>query len=116
MPSWKSNAMVLIVVLVAIVLSVFGLVGNGPLNQPPVAAFTASTLTPYPGRVVNFNAVDNYDPGYLTSYGWDFGDGTTGSGQTISHSWSLAGNYTVTLTVTDKNGSAGSTTQRVVVQ
>ena len=103
------------VVLVFVVIGVVSILSTG-LNQPPVASFTASTLTPHPGTVVSFNAVDNYEPGYITGYHWDFGDGTTGSGQTVSHSWSMVGNYTVTLTVTDKDGFAGSTTQHVAVQ
>jgi len=32
-------------------------------------------------------------------YEWDFGDGTEGTGQTVSHAYSASGTYTVTLTV-----------------
>src|SRR5205807_9257559 len=34
---------------------------------------------------------------------WDFGDGTTGSGQTTFHTYTQAGTYTRLLTVTDSN-------------
>jgi len=33
------------------------------------------------------------------SYSWDFGDGATGSGRTVSHAYSTPGNYSVALTV-----------------
>jgi PKD repeat protein len=35
---------------------------------------------------------------------WDFGDGTTSTQQNPMHTYSAAGNYTVTLTVTNKAG------------
>jgi hypothetical protein len=86
-------------------------------DAPPVASFSASTLAPYPGTTVNFNAVNSYDPdGYLTSYHWDFGDGTTGSGQTVSHVYKYAGGDTVVLTVTDNAGLTNQVSQQVVVQ
>jgi PKD repeat protein len=40
------------------------------------------------------------------NYVWQFGDGTTGTGQTVSHVYAAAGNYSATVTVTDKDGGA----------
>ncbi len=55
---------------------------------------------------VTFSAY-NFYPGISTSpnFAWDFGDGTTGSGNPITHLFpaGLSANYTVTLTVTDAN-------------
>ena len=42
--------------------------------------------------------------GTITSWAWIFGDGATGSGATVPHTYSTAGTYYVTLTVTDSNG------------
>jgi RHS repeat-associated protein len=40
----------------------------------------------------------------ITSYGWYFGDGATGSGKTVSHSYSSGGSYTVGLLVRAADG------------
>ena len=54
---------------------------------------------------IEFNASRSYDlGGYIVSYEWDFGDGTTGTGIYISHTFIESGEYTVTLTVTDNDG------------
>ena len=42
----------------------------------------------------------------ISHWQWDFGDGQTGSGAAISHTYENAGNYQVQLTVTDDNGES----------
>ena len=44
------------------------------------------------------------------TYEWDFGDGETANGKNPVHSYESAGNYTVTLTVTDNAGSTANDT------
>jgi len=51
----------------------------------------------------------------VTSYQWDFGDGTTGNGTTVSHAYSAAGNYTVTLQVSDAAGLTATDTAQITV-
>ena len=46
----------------------------------------------------------------ITDWDWDFGDGTTDSGEVVTHSWSTAGAKTVTLVITDDNGSVSTAT------
>ncbi len=53
--------------------------------------------------------------GRRLSYGWDFGDGNNGTGQTVSHTFAEANSYPVSLTVTDKDGVTDSTNQDVTV-
>jgi PKD repeat protein len=53
--------------------------------------------------------------GRIVSYAWDFGDGTTGSGVNVTHSYSTDGSYQVTLTVTDNGGLTGKATHAVQV-
>jgi len=49
---------------------------------------------------VQFDGSESYDPyGYLLSYFWNFGDGSTGNGVSPEHIYTSAGIYTVTLTV-----------------
>lgn len=67
---------------------------------------------PYNGEVnipVAFDGSGSTDPdGTIVSYDWDFGDGTTGTGATPTHTYVAQGNFTVTLTVTDNSGMTGS--------
>lgn len=85
-------------------------------NQPPVA-----NAGPDQTGVVNlsltFNGSASSDPdGTLTSYRWDFGDYSTATGATVSHTYSTAGSYTATLTVTDDGGATASDTSQVTIQ
>lgn len=76
-------------------------------SQAPVASFTAS---PQPsGQPTTFDASASSDPdGSIARYDWDFGDGTTlaDGGPTPSHVYAAPGTPTVTLTVTDADGTS----------
>lgn len=67
------------------------------------------------GKVANFDGSASHDDGSITSYAWDFGDGSTGSGATTTHTYAAAGTYTATLTVTDDAGLTGTDTLTVTV-
>src|SRR5262249_57124622 len=53
--------------------------------------------------------------GSITSYSWNFGDGTSGSGATASHTYTAAGNYTATLTVFDSAGKTAASSVTIAV-
>jgi PKD repeat protein len=79
-------------------------------NSPPVASFTftCDRLT------CSFDASGSRDSdGAITSYSWNFGDGTTGSGPSVSHTYAAGGQYTVALTVTDNGGATNTQSQTV---
>ncbi|MBO0879067.1 MAG: PKD domain-containing protein [Mycobacterium sp.] len=82
------------------------------VDRPPVAAFTSSTTS----LSASFDASGSSDPdGTIVSYAWDFGDSSTGDGVTPNHTFPASGSYTVTLTVTDNDGSTDSISQVVSV-
>lgn len=83
------------------------------LNLPPVASFTDSCS---PLLQCSFNGYGSDDPdGSVRQWYWNFGDGNTGSGPYVSHSYLLPGVYTVQLTVYDNNGAAHTTSRQLTV-
>jgi PKD repeat protein len=75
--------------------------GSSPLT-PPEAAFTA---TPLSGNVPLTVVFRDRSTGQPDSWVWDFGDGGHGYGRIGVHRYRLAGTYTVTLTVSNADGS-----------
>src|SRR6266850_1991172 len=65
------------------------------VTTPPTANFVFSPGAPAPNQAVFFNAASSTAAAghTLTSYAWDFGDGTTTSGQTSNHSYSAVGTF-----------------------
>ncbi|MFQ5812688.1 MAG: PKD domain-containing protein [Anaerolineae bacterium] len=78
--------------------------------EPPVADADG----PYEGWVdeyIRFTGEKSYDPdGKIVSWQWDFGDGSKGSGEVVTHVYKEPGDYKVTLTVTDDDGASDSDT------
>jgi len=73
-------------------------------NQPPKAVAAATPQDTTTGTEVTFDASGSSDPdndaGSLT-YAWEFGDGDSGSGETVGHTYGSAGEYTAELSVSD---------------
>ena len=85
-------------------------------DEPPVASFTFSPASPVHGSAVSFDGSASKDPdGTISTYAWKFGDTTTGTGAKPSHTYTVAGHYTVTLTVTDSSGRTALLSKVVVV-
>ena len=86
-----------------------GFITATPSTAPPVANFTSSCS----GLTCSFDGSSSTALSGAT-YGWAFGDATSGSGVTTSHAYAAAGTYSVTLTVTDANGSNSRTSSVTV--
>ncbi len=104
---------------------VIRLVPTGVVLPPASDPVPAFTISPSP---VNFNVPSTFDaststPGSgatsIVSYNWNFGDGSSATGRTASHTYTSgtlsATSYNVTLTVTNDRGLTKSTTQAVSV-
>jgi PKD repeat protein len=100
-----------------------------PLPNTPIAAFVFSPTSPKEGDAVAFDAATSRDcppdapsveacpvnPPTLTTFAWDFGDGTRGNGVRASHVYERPGSYTVTLTVSNQRGLQNSASKFVTV-
>ena len=74
-------------------------------NTPPVAILRANSTEVEEDNPIQFYAGDSSDNVGIESYSWNFGDGTTGTGEDVVHTYSEAGDFTVLLTVADKAGN-----------
>ncbi|MDY6951128.1 MAG: PKD domain-containing protein [Thermodesulfobacteriota bacterium] len=84
-------------------------------NKPPrQVAIIASPVGGSP-FALSFTGSATDPDGYIAYYGWDFGDGTTGSGEAVRHTYQVPGIYVVNLTATDNHGAGVSFTQEVRV-
>lgn len=90
---------------------------SSPVNYPPVAAATATPSTGTAPLVVTLSGQNSIDSdGSIISYSWSFGDGSSGSGVTVQHTYQSAGTYVATLTVTDNAGTSSSSSVTIIVQ
>ena len=86
------------------------------IRVPPsdlTPAFTFSPDAPIEKQNVLFDA--STSTGSIAQYRWDFGNGSTGSGETTTHAFGGPGTYFVRLTLVDGLGRSASTTRSVTV-
>ena len=86
-------------------------------STPPTAVFVMSPTPVGINQDVFFNAQQSRAtlPRTIVSYGWNFGDGRTASGVTVSRSFSTNGIYNIVLTVTDDAGAFAQAPQTLTV-
>lgn len=85
--------------------------GGTPTNQAPTANFSVSTS----GLTATFTDSSTDADGTIASRSWNFGDGTTSTATSPSKTYSAAGTYNVSLTVTDNAGATNTKTTAVTV-
>ncbi|GAB3298501.1 hypothetical protein GCM10027511_13710 [Hymenobacter humi] len=77
-----------------------------PNTLPPIINFSSSYV---PGGCVNPVQFTDMSTNLPTSWLWDFGDGSTSTAQNPSHQYTASGNYNVSLSATNANGTASIT-------
>ena len=87
------------------------------VNDPPQAKING----PYHGtvgRLIMFSSAGSYDPdpNDKLKYNWSFGDGETSTEENPLHKYSKKGNYTLTLTLEDKEGLKDIKTTYVIIK
>jgi PKD repeat protein len=81
-----------------------------PPNTPPVADFTWSAN----GLTAQLTSTSTDSDGTIASYLWSI-DGDAPTTPSVTHTFAAAGTYDVSLTVTDDDGAATTTTKQVTV-
>lgn len=85
-------------------------------NTPPTAKANANITSGYSPLNVTFSSTGTFDPDAdMLTYDWDFGDGNTGSGQNVSHTYTVSGEYIATLTVTDPSSATSIDTVTITI-
>lgn len=107
-----------VIIAVALMFTAISCGGGGTStnNSVPVA----NPGGPYVGNMnqaLGFNGSGSSAPSgkTLTSFAWLFGDGSSGTGASTTHTYTIAGNFTATLTVTDNSGATASSTVAVQI-
>jgi PKD repeat protein len=77
---------------------------------PPTASFVFSI--PKGSFTVTFTDTSSGNP---TGWSWEFGDGGTSAQQNPTHTYAVAGTYTVVLRASNSGGTGAPTTQQVTV-
>ena len=89
------------------------------VDPVPIVVVDISPQAPAAGQRVFFSAEVSAlaGGGRIVRYRWDFGDGSqSDGGATASHVYAMAGQFIVSLTVTDSGNRSGRATVRVVVE
>jgi PKD repeat protein len=85
-------------------------------NKLPIVVVSASPANGEAPLNVMFTSEGSSDPdGAITSIDWNFGDGTSGSGTALPHTYAAAGLYWATMTATDDAGGVSSKSESVFV-
>ncbi len=82
---------------------------TGVVAQATLTASAGESISATEGAPVTFDGSGSIPGSVITGYRWDFGDGKTGAGASAQHTYSAAGQYTATLTVSDGTSTSSDT-------
>ncbi|MCD6512648.1 MAG: PKD domain-containing protein, partial [Thermoplasmata archaeon] len=82
-------------------------------NVPPHAIIKVDAVNNKSN--VNFSSLSYDDDGSIVNYTWQFGDGSTATGKTVSHIYANDGIYNINLTVKDNDGAENETNTSIMV-
>ena len=87
-------------------------------GQPPQPVMTSPPQAEVAQEVTFDGSQSQPGSSPIAAYDWDFGDGNRGNGPVVTHGYSAAGTYQVTLTVTGQDGLAntGGPVQILIVE
>jgi len=107
--------------LLSVKLLFVGLVASLLVACNPIAIISYSPSEPRAGQEVEFDGAETLISNMPTgakavTYEWEFGDGKKARGETVTHTFTRAGTYRVTLTVTDSAGRSGTTSEDITVK
>jgi PKD domain len=74
------------------------------VSVAPTVSALVNHLDAAPSTLLSFSANARGGPGTYTSYLWNFGDGSSGSGVSVDRSYANAGRFVASVAVTDGNG------------
>ncbi len=86
-------------------------------NNAPTAAISATPVSGTVPLTVTFNGGGSTDSdGSISSFVWNFGDGSSATGPTATHTYTTAASFTATLQVTDNQGAKGTASATITAQ
>ncbi len=83
------------------------------VNPLPTAAFTTSNGCA--GSNIAFTNTSTVSVGFINTFAWTFGDGSTSSSANPSHSYTTEGNYVVNLQVTTAGGCSANVNGNITI-
>jgi PKD repeat protein len=86
-----------------------------PRNNQPTANFSFYPSTAMVNDTIQFTDTSIDTDGTITSYLWNFGDGTNSTSKNPRHRFTINGTYSITLEITDDDGATDLTSKAILV-
>jgi PKD repeat protein len=88
-----------------------------PSNKDPSAVISIIPTIIREGEKIEFSAAKSFDPdGIISAYQWNFGDGSSATGKSVTHIFEKSSVFLVELMVTDNDGAKNTKTIPVKVE